>query len=482
MSKTKSFILNGVAYPSMTEVANAYDLSIQKLSRRLKSGWSLSQAVELEPPPPREKNPASKSVSTKDGDFPSMKAAATYYGVNVANVRARLKLGWSIEEALEICLRQEVTKPKDSWKEIQCENQLFRSIGKFAEYYNLKYRLVYKRLRLGWTPEQAVGLADPPPKYRNPDGTEREHSWVKPTVTARGLKFAESAAGIYTLYAIENSINDKIYIGITTSSVTNRFYLHKKAAAKAESTSKLYNAMRKLGIENFSIRIVRQDAKSVEELLRQETDFIQEMDTIKNGYNTSLGGTIGTGNEIFVDGKVFYSQAQAAEFYGIDPSVFNLRLSRLGWSPEEAAGLKKRSKAYRNTATVNLLNGETLSFPSVYAAAAHFGVNNSTVQLRLKNGWSMEEALEVTPPSKSKRKRPSISYQNETFTSYPKLAERLNVPVNSLRNYLMNSNLSIEEIVCINENGLQRAMQRRMVSTREDHKTALSAIRKQLRI
>ena len=122
--KTKSFILNGVAYSSMTEVANAYDLSIQKLSRRLKSGWSLSQAVGLEPPP-RGENPASKSVSTKDGDFPSMKAAAIYYGVDVVNVRARLKLGWSIEEALEICPRQDVTKPKDFWKEIQCESRKY---------------------------------------------------------------------------------------------------------------------------------------------------------------------------------------------------------------------------------------------------------------------------------------------------------------------------------------------------------------------
>ena len=66
---------------------------------------------------------------------------------------------------------------------------------------------------------------------------------------------------------------------------------------------------------------------------------IEKRDAIRKGYNTALGGSIGTSKAITISGKTYQSYAGAAEAYGVDPVIFALRVSRLKWTPEEAAGI-----------------------------------------------------------------------------------------------------------------------------------------------
>lgn len=56
------------------------------------------------------------------------------------------------------------------------------------------------------------------------------------------------------VYKITNIINSKIYIGLTSNSIENRFEQHKKAANRikiAQKVSYLYTAMKKYGVDNF---------------------------------------------------------------------------------------------------------------------------------------------------------------------------------------------------------------------------------------
>ncbi len=86
--------------------------------------------------------------------------------------------------------------------------------------------------------------------------------------------------------------------------------------------SKLYDAMRKALREgrkdDFIIEQIRNDAKDYRELQEQEISEIARRNTVDIGYNTALGGSIGTGKTIVVDGDKFPSQAAAAAFYGVD--------------------------------------------------------------------------------------------------------------------------------------------------------------------
>ena len=53
-------------------------------------------------------------------------------------------------------------------------------------------------------------------------------------------------------------------------------------------------------------------------------------------------------NKVIVDGKVWKTQREVAEHYGVKPNVFNMRINRLGWSPEEALEITERESSARS--------------------------------------------------------------------------------------------------------------------------------------
>ena len=395
--KKRELNILGSTFSSLTEAAKEYGLTVQLVSRRLKGDWTLEQAVGVEPPPKRLAHNA-KSLKTIKGQFESVREASKASGVPEANIIARLKLGWTSDQACGFASAPK--KGSNNASQVKCAGKIFVSKAALADAYDIPYRKLAKRLRIGWTPEQAVGLEDAPPRYRNSDGSKRDHSWANPQTTSDGKMFAGSKDGTYLLYAIENNINDKKYIGVTTTTLATRFYHHQRAAEdnKGGSSSKFYNAMRKFGLDNFSIILLRDDAKSIEELLEQEMAAIKEQDTVANGYNTSTGGTLGTGKPIAIEGRSFDTFGQAASFYGVDPAVFALRVSRLGWTPEQAAEVNERESYGRRNKSFCLNDGnESLVFASVTAAAAYFNLNPQTVHARLKRGWSFEKACLTRP-------------------------------------------------------------------------------------
>ena len=95
------------------------------------------------------------------------------------------------------------------------------------------------------------------------------------------------------VYLITNTINSKLYVGITTRSMDERFREHKYD--HKYSKSHLYRAMRKYGFDNFLFSIIEEVKSSsldslASTLFRLERYYIDLYDTYKNGYNSTLGG------------------------------------------------------------------------------------------------------------------------------------------------------------------------------------------------
>lgn len=469
----KTFTVRGTHYGSMTELASAYRLTVQTVSRRMRAGWSVEQAIGLNPPPKREATNQVTLVTSK-GTYKSIRAASEISGVTEANIQARLKLGWSADQACGYEDRPQ--RESNNSQRTVCAGKSYPSKTALAAAYDLPAKRVRKRLRNGWSAEQAVGLEEPPPRYRNTDGSAREHSWVKPTRNKKGQLHAESADGNYLLYVIENSVNDKKYVGITTTSLNTRFYLHKAAARKSKSkTSKLYNAIKKLGEDNFAIRLLRDDASSIDELLDQEVAAIKEMQTIKKGYNTSTGGTIGTGRAIKIADMSFDSIGQAANHFGVDPAIFSLRIGRLGWAPEEAAELIDREKwGRRNKAITVNHQGQRLEFPSIASAEKFFGIKRGTAHARISKGWSVTDALSV--PIKTTRSQ--VVVEGKSYKSLREISDVMGLSYQSVTYYLRKSDLSLEEIIYVLSNKLSTDMQRIMVSEGLGHKAALRKLKR----
>jgi len=84
------------------------------------------------------------------------------------------------------------------------------------------------------------------------------------------------------IYKIENNIDGKFYIGKTTKTLEERLRRH--VYSHVEGQTYLYKAMRKHGLENFSISLI-EEVK--EDLDTRERHWIAELNP---AYNMTLGG------------------------------------------------------------------------------------------------------------------------------------------------------------------------------------------------
>lgn len=91
------------------------------------------------------------------------------------------------------------------------------------------------------------------------------------------------------IYKATNKINDKIYIGQTINTLKQRIYQHKSDAKLRNNNIKFFNAILKYGINNFVWEIIDY-AKTIEHLDKLEKNYINKYNTIKDGYNSKLGG------------------------------------------------------------------------------------------------------------------------------------------------------------------------------------------------
>lgn len=93
------------------------------------------------------------------------------------------------------------------------------------------------------------------------------------------------------IYLILNSITGAGYIGQTITSVGKRFGQH-KVDARSDKDFHLYRAMRKYGVENFTVQAIAscEDGDFLNELERY---YIKRFGTFSSdgyGYNATLGG------------------------------------------------------------------------------------------------------------------------------------------------------------------------------------------------
>lgn len=93
------------------------------------------------------------------------------------------------------------------------------------------------------------------------------------------------------IYKITNIKTSKIYIGLTSVSLRERWTNHKSNCKNPDKyTSALYCSMRKHGVENFSIEEIDR-AETLEELNIKEKTYIKALNSlVPNGYNLDNGG------------------------------------------------------------------------------------------------------------------------------------------------------------------------------------------------
>lgn len=101
-----------------------------------------------------------------------------------------------------------------------------------------------------------------------------------------------SDSGRYSIYKITNQINGKLYIGITKNSLKVRFQNHIASCVGYKGTVTLKNAIKKYGVDAFSIELIGQ-VDTLEKARNEEIRLISELNTYfanGKGYNMTIGG------------------------------------------------------------------------------------------------------------------------------------------------------------------------------------------------
>jgi group I intron endonuclease len=109
---------------------------------------------------------------------------------------------------------------------------------------------------------------------------------------------------IYTIYKSVNTKTGKVYIGFD-SNWPNRVRIHKSASKNQDY--KFYRAIRKYGWDNFEWSVIYQSKDKQHTLKQMETYFINEYNSMKNGYNSTLGGDGCFGMILSEEAKKFIS-------------------------------------------------------------------------------------------------------------------------------------------------------------------------------
>ena len=92
----------------------------------------------------------------------------------------------------------------------------------------------------------------------------------------------------FILYQAKCLVNNKIYFGIASCSLSKRKAKH-KYSVNAGSKVKFHNAIRFHGLENFEWTIIL-SGLTKDEACRLEIEYIEKFNTFKTGYNSTKGG------------------------------------------------------------------------------------------------------------------------------------------------------------------------------------------------
>jgi group I intron endonuclease len=92
---------------------------------------------------------------------------------------------------------------------------------------------------------------------------------------------------IYSIYKATNKVNGKVYIGFDSN------WPHRKNSHKCyhkTGDTKFYRAIKKYGWQNFEWQLLYQSKDKIYTKDFMENYFIEQYDSFKNGYNSTLGG------------------------------------------------------------------------------------------------------------------------------------------------------------------------------------------------
>lgn len=160
------WVIGSREFTSLKDLAKEAGISYEAAVKRSHRGWSDEEIFYGRTKQKKEKvvepkKTRGKSVCVKGEEYQNLRHAFDSIAPNCTfnTVRARLRYGWNLEEALEVEQKIDGRKSNANSKKLTIDD-IALSVSQAAKKYSVPYSTVLDRLNRGASPKQAVGLED----------------------------------------------------------------------------------------------------------------------------------------------------------------------------------------------------------------------------------------------------------------------------------------------------------------------------------
>jgi group I intron endonuclease len=232
---------------------------------------------------------------------------------------------------------------------------------------------------------------------------------------------------IYTIYKAINLTNGKCYIGFD-SNWPKRKYNHKKRYKNYNL--KFYDAIKKYGWDNFEWEIIYQSLDGPHTLNYMEKYFIEAFNSLKNGYNMTLGG----------EGTIGYKHSEESI---LKNKMKNSGINHYNWGKHISEETKSKI-SLANSGENNGMFGKKVEFSPEHKLKISKQLKNKpkTQQhkdnLKLAKKKSTYIISDETKLKMSKSKQKSIILHGIQFESLKKASEHFGVHYTTICRWIKN--------------------------------------------
>jgi hypothetical protein len=210
--KERKFVVDGVCYESLAELARAAGIGYSAAAHRCYRGFSDHEIFHGRPRKPRASTASAKDtkpvIAASDRrcrpvlingvHYDSLSAAhnALKPSMDLRCVRARLRQGWTLEQAFEVVPRKDGRKLFAKFS--VCIGDSSMSVAEASAHYGVPARTIRSRLHQGASGEQAVGLSAmtsiASQKARKAKKSASRHKRAETRYTVDGVEYPSIAA------------------------------------------------------------------------------------------------------------------------------------------------------------------------------------------------------------------------------------------------------------------------------------------------
>lgn len=160
----KIWVIDRKEFTSLKDLAKEAGISYEAAVKRSHRGWSDEEIFYCRTKQKNEKvvepeKTRGKSVCVEGEEYQNLRHAFDSIGPSCTfnTVRARLRYGWSLEEALEVERKVDGRKSNANSKKLTIDD-ITLSVSQAAKKYSVPYSTILDRLNRGASSKQAVGL------------------------------------------------------------------------------------------------------------------------------------------------------------------------------------------------------------------------------------------------------------------------------------------------------------------------------------